>query len=322
MHAPVSASPSPGVEPEFKAEVLPAGASGRAARGALISLVAGLGILVVKMVAWQLTSSVSLMSDALESTVNVAAAAFALWAVRFASLPPDQDHPYGHGKAEQLSAAFEGGLVAAAAVGILGAAVPRLWAPVALQAMDAGMVVNAAAGVANLLLGTWLVRRGKQAQSPALVADGHHVLSDVWTTVGVLGGLTLYRVTGIAILDPLMAIILAVVLLRTGFNVVRSALDGLMDAADPDLERRIHLAFEAERDPAMRGLHEVRTIRSGRHVHVDAHVYVPAHWTVSQAHQALEHMEAGMRRRLALNAEIALHLDPDFSDAPAPAGSE
>jgi cation diffusion facilitator family transporter len=275
-----------------------------------VSLAAGLVIFLAKVIAWQVTGSSAVQSDAAESTVNVVAAVFALFALRFAAQPADRDHPYGHGKVEFLAAAFEGGLVSFAAAAILWSAVWSLATGPRLERIDVGLLVTAAAGAANLVLGFWLVRTGKRLSSPTLVADGQHVLSDVWTTLGVLVGLGLVRLTGLVWLDPVAAIAVGLFLARTGVGLVKEALGGLLDREDPALLRRLVEAFNEARVPGLSGIHRLRAIRSGGAVHVDAHVFVAKDWTVERAHAAAKELEDALIRRAGLEGELALHLDP------------
>jgi cation diffusion facilitator family transporter len=275
-----------------------------------VSLAAGVAIFAVKLVAWRITGSAAVLSDALESTVNVVAALFAVFALRFAAQPADRDHPYGHGKVEFLAAAFEGGLVAFAAVLILWSAAWSLIEGPSLRKLDFGLLVTAAAGAANLALGAWLVRTGRRLSSPTLVADGKHVLSDVWSTLGVLVGLTLVRLTGIVWLDPVAALALGLLLVRTGIGLVKEAVGGLLDREDPVLLGKLVEAFNEAKVAGLSGIHRLRAIRSGGVVHVDAHVFVPNHWTVEEAHAAAHHLEDALIGRSGLAGELALHLDP------------
>lgn len=275
-----------------------------------VSLAAGVAIFVAKLVAWRLTGSAAILSDAAESTVNVVAAVFAVFALRYAAQPADRDHPYGHGKVEFLAAAFEGGLVAFAAVAIVWTAILSLVEGPELRRLDVGLAVTAAAGAANLVLGFWLVRTGRKLQSPTLIADGQHVLSDVWTTLGVLIGLALVWLTGIPWLDPLAALLVGLLLIRTGIGLVRESVGGLLDREDRALLRRLVGAFNEARVPGLSGIHRLRAIRSGGVVHVDAHVFVPKHWTVEQAHEAAHRLEDALIGRTGLTGELALHLDP------------
>lgn len=286
----------------------------RAERVALLSLASGTLIFASKLAAWLLTGSSAVLSDALESTVNVVAALFAVFALRFASRPADRDHPYGHGKIEFVSAAFEGGLISFAAMMIAWAAIDDLIHEPALRRLDLGLLVTAAAGAANLLLGTLLLRKGRQLGSATLVADGIHVLSDVWTTAGVLLGLLLVRLTGFVWIDPIAALVVGGLLAWNGVRLVRSSIGALLDQEDPELLRRLVDAFNAADVSGIGGVHRLRAIRSGNVVHVDAHVYVPEHWTVRRAHAAVEELERQVKERSRLEGELALHLDPCHVD--------
>ena len=286
----------------------------RRVRAAVTSLVLGFLIFLAKTVAYLRTGSSAILSDALESIVNVVAAAFAVYAVRFAAQPADRDHPYGHGKMEYLSAAFEGGLVGFAALTIVYSAIRALMAPPELHALDQGMIIAGLAAVANLLLGLWLLRIGKASSSPTLIADGHHVLSDVWTTAGAIVGVGIVRLTGLTWIDPVVAILLALLLLRTALKLVLSSANGLMDREDPELLQRLVDAFNATEVEGIGGVHHLRAIRSGDVVHVDAHVYVPHHWTVGRAHAAAHQLEASVKEKSGLNGEIALHFDTAADD--------
>lgn len=277
---------------------------------AWISLAGGVAIFLAKMAAWRLTGSSAVLSDGLESTVNVVASLFALFALRYAAQPADRDHPYGHGKIEFVSAAFEGGLIAFAAVMIVYSAVGQLVAGPELRRLDLGLAVTAAAGAANLLLGAFVLRRGRSLDSPTLVADGRHILSDVWTTVGVLLGLLLVRLTGLVWLDPVAALLVACLLARTGVQLVRESVGALLDREDPDLLEQLVAAFNGSSVEGLGRVHRLRAIRSGNVVHVDAHIFVPAHWTVLRAHEAVEELERQVQARCHLVGELALHLDP------------
>lgn len=287
-----------------------AGARRDRVRAALLSLGAGTLIFGAKLAAFVLTGSTAVLSDALESVVNVIAAAFAVWAVRFAARPADADHPYGHGKVEFLSAAFEGGLVAFAGAVTVLAAVRALIVGPDVRELDLGLSISAAAALANLALGTYLVRRGKATRSPTLIADGQHVLSDVWTTAGVLTGLALVRFTGIQALDPVAALVVALLLARVGTRLVLEAVGGLLDQEDPELVRRLVRAFAEARVEGVDGAHDIRAIRSGDVIHVDAHVYVPADWSVARAHEATRRLQEEVLQASGIACDLAVHLDP------------
>jgi cation diffusion facilitator family transporter len=282
----------------------------RRLRAGVVSLVAGAAILGAKLLAYGLTGSKAVLSDALESIVNVVAALFALGSIAFAARPADKNHPYGHGKMEFFTAVFEGGLVAFAAVLILFEGVRSLLRGVEIRRLDAGMLVVTGAAVANLVLGLFLVREGRRARSPALLADGRHVLSDVWTTGGVLLGLLLVWWTGLTWIDPVMAIVVGLLLCRAGFGLVREAAGGLLDEEDPALLEELagviaRMPFEGAIE-----VHEARAIRSGSFAHVDAHVVVPEFWSVLESHEAVARVERWVLQHWKHPGEIVFHVDP------------
>lgn len=277
---------------------------------AVVSLLVGSVLLVAKFFAYQLTGSAAVFSDALESIVNVIAALFALGGLLFASRPADRSHPYGHGKIEFFSAVFEGGLISFAAAMILYEAGMSWWQRVELRQLDLGMAITAGAGVANLFLGLYLVRTGRRYQSLALVADGQHVISDFWTSAGVVVGLLLVRATGMAWFDPLVAVIIGANLAATGFRLVRYAAGGLLDEEDPELLEQLVRAMNANLRPGIIRVHNARAIRSGRFTHVDAHLVVPEYWTVRQAHDESDAFERAVMSAKGLAGEIVFHTDP------------
>lgn len=276
----------------------------------LVSLVSSVVILGAKFVGWRLTGSTALLSDALESIVNVVAAAFALWSVRLSRTPADADHPYGHGKIEYVSAAFEGGLIALAGLLILYEAAQRLIFGGALENLGVGATVTGAAALANLALGAWLVRVGRRTGSMALVADGHHVLSDVWTSLLGLAALGLVAWTGRGWFDPIFAGIAAVNLLWVGARLLRDAVAGILDVADPRDLATIDAALRALQEPALRGWGQVRSRHQGHLHHVDLTVYVPGAMRVEEAHALSDRVEAVIRQAL-VEAEVLCHVEPE-----------
>ncbi len=292
---------------------LPPGSAARHSRRRLASYVAlagGLMVFLAKLAGWHLSGSTAILSDALESIVNVVAAGFAIFAIRFASKPADRDHPYGHGKIELVSAAFEGGLISFAAVMIFYAGGKSLLQGPQLRELDAGLALMAGAGIVNLALGAWILRVGRQTESATLIADGKHILSDVWTTLGVLVGLGLVLLTGWPWLDPIAALAVGLLLARTGVGLVQESVHGLLDREDPKLLSLLVDAFNEAPVQGLTNVHRLRAIRAGDLVHVDAHVFAPAHWTVQEAHQAVVALEHWMVERAGFHGELALHLDP------------
>jgi cation diffusion facilitator family transporter len=279
-------------------------------RVAALSLVVAVVLLAVKFWAWQLTGSQAIFSDALESIVNVLAACFALAVVAWALRPADRDHPYGHGKIEFISAAFEGGLISFAALVILWQAGLALHAGATPQHLDAGLWLTAAAGAANGALGWFLVRHGSRHRSAAIEADGHHVLSDFWTSVAVVAGLLAVRTTGLWWIDPLVAAAMGLLLLATGWRVVRRATGGLLDEEDPAFLRRLVQALAPHvRDGIIR-VHQLRAIRAGRFHHVSAHLVVPEFWSVQRAHDAADALAARVLADVGGETGIEFHTDP------------
>ncbi len=275
----------------------------------LLSLALSLVIFGLKFWAYRLTNSTAILSDALESVVNVIAAAFALWAIHAAEAPPDDSHPYGHGKFEFVTAVFEGGLISFAALLIGYEAVKTLIVGAQPPNLENGLWVMILAGGLNGILGVILLTVGKKTSSLALEADGKHVLSDFLTTIGILLGLGLVKVTGIAWLDPAMALVMALVLAFTGVPLVRKAIDGLMDAAEPELLEKLCLSFEKFRYPGIIRIHHVRAMRNGRRIHVDGHLVVPEFWSVETAHDFTEEYEEKMTADFP-ESEMEFHVDP------------
>jgi len=279
-------------------------------RIAMLSIGAGICVLGLKYLSYVLSGSVALKSDAIESIVNVVAAVFALGAVIFAGKPADKEHPYGHGKIEYFSAAFEGGLISLAAVFILLEAARGLIYGVELKDLGRGLLVNLAAGALNGLLGWFLLRQGRKTRSKALEADGHHILSDFWTTVGIASGLLAVKLTGIHWLDPVMAMVVGLLLARTGFRLVRESSQALLDMEDPDVLRQVLAAMNRVRTWDIIAVHEMRTFRSGRYTHVDVHIVVPEFYPVRQAHDLCETFAKQALEEEHIEGEVHTHVDP------------
>lgn len=279
-------------------------------RAALVSLVVGTILLAAKFTAWHVTNSQVVFSDAMESIINVVASGAAVLAVWLSSQPADESHPYGHGKIEFVTAAFEGGLVVFAAIVILYEAIESLVMGSSPTRLGVGIAVVGAAGVANLLLGLYLVRTGERYHSPALVADGKHVMSDFWTSFGAVIGLVAVHFTGLVALDAIGAAVVALFLFRSGAHVVREAARGLMDEYDPDAVAVLAEAMEKARGPGIIEVHDLRAIDVGGFRHVDCHVVVPEFWTVDQAHDVMDAYEARVVEIAPHGAELQFHMDP------------
>jgi cation diffusion facilitator family transporter len=279
-------------------------------RAVVISLAVSVVLLAAKYGAYRLTGSTAILSDALESIVNVVAAVFGLGGIIFAGRPADRNHPYGHGKIEFFSAAFEGGLIAFAAVLIVYEVVLALLRGVEVRALDVGVSIVLGAGLVNLLLGWYLIRTGRKHASLTLVADGRHVLADFYTSAGIVIGLLLVRFTGIGWLDPLVAGVVALNLLWTGFRLVRHAAGGLLDEEDTDLLGRLLQVLQPHLGQGVIRVHHLRAIRAGRFHHVDAHLVVPEFWTVERSHELAEDLGERVMKELNVEGEMTLHTDP------------
>ncbi|MBV2167514.1 MAG: cation diffusion facilitator family transporter [Bdellovibrio sp.] len=279
-------------------------------RAAWISAVASFLIFVLKIGAYKLTGSTAVLSDALESIVNVIAAAVALFVIRFASQPADSEHPYGHGKAENFSSAFEGGMIFFAAIMIIGESLKALIYREPTQQLEIGLLVVGGAALLNMALGFYLKHVGTTHHSEALKASGAHVMSDVLTTAGVMVGLGLVLLTGIQWLDPVIAILVGLQLAYSGYKIVRESLGILMDEQDEEVLEDLAESLNKNRHPGIIDIHHLRTIRSGRFHHVDAHLVVPEYWDISHVHEVEHAFEDGVVRDYNFDGELAFHLDP------------
>ena len=279
-------------------------------RIALLSIVGGACVLGLKYWSFVLSGSVALKSDAIESIVNVVAAIFALGAVIFAGRPADKEHPYGHGKIENFSAAFEGGLISLAAAFILLEAAKGMLYGVELKDLGKGLAVNLVAGAINGLLGWFLLTQGRKTRSKALEADGHHILSDFWTTLGIAAGLVAVKLTGLKWFDPVMAMIVGLLLARTGFRLVKESSQALLDMEDPVVLNTVLAAMNRVRSWDIIAVHEMRTFRSGRYTHVDVHIVVPEFYPVRQAHDLCEDFGKKALEAGTIEGEVHTHVDP------------
>ena len=272
-----------------------------------LSLTAAFITMALKTLAWYLTGSVGFLSDAIESLVNVAGAGFALWMISIARRPADDSHPYGHSKAEYLSAAFEGGMIFLAAIAIFITAINRLLQPQPIEALGIGTVLTVLASLLNLAIALLLLRGAKQHTSPALEGDGKHLLTDVWTTAGVVLGVALASVTGLNWLDPVVAIAVALHILHEGGNILYRAVNGLLDKALSDTQIaqiELQLSTLACTEVVFTRL-RTRSAAALQFAQVD--MLVPANWSVAKAHQLADQAELALR---ALDIELVVHIEP------------
>lgn len=279
-------------------------------RIALGSILIGAVVLALKTVAWWMTGSVALMSDALESTVNIATAVAAFVAIRVAARPADARHPYGHHKAEFFSAVLQGVMIVVAALLILREAYFGLIDPVALDAPYEGLAVNALATVINALWCAVLLVQGRRMRSPALAADGRHLLSDVVSSVGVTAGVLLAMVTGWAILDPALAALVALNILWSGWKVLSSSIGGLMDEAVPDETLALIRTTISDAGLGAIEAHDLRTRHAGRAVFIEFHLVIDGQTSVADAHDICDRIEKALK--LAVHeARVTIHVEPE-----------
>ena len=287
-------------------------------RAGLLSLLIGILMLGLKMGAYLITGSATVLSDALESVVHVAAVGFMFWCLRFSAAPPDHEHPYGHGKAEFLSIGFEGGTIALAGLAIIWEAILGLVHGHQPGPVDLGFLLIVVAALINLALGAWLVSVGRRTGSAILIADGQHVLSDVWTSIGVVVGVVALWLlpAGPARVwtDGLVAIGLALYIMTVGGRLLRQAVGGLLDEVDPAAMARVVAAINEIRDPAWRDVHNLRLRNSGDATFVDFHLVVPSQWSVANAHASSEALERHILSRLGARGTVMIHLDHPHAD--------
>jgi cation diffusion facilitator family transporter len=278
-------------------------------RYAWLSIAAALATILLKGMAWWLTGSVGLLSDALESFVNLAGAMMALAMLSLAALPADDNHAHGHGKAEYFSSAFEGFLILLAAIGIAYAAIGRLLQPQPLESVGIGLAVSVIASIINLATARILMDVGRKANSITLEADAHHLMTDVWTSAGVIAGVGLVWATGWLWLDPVIALLVALNIVWTGWQLLQRSAAGLMDVSVPAADlRAIDGVLDRYRGQGL-DFHALRTRQAGSRAFISLHVLVPGAWSVQLAHDWSERIEADLRQAVSY-AHVTTHLEP------------
>jgi cation diffusion facilitator family transporter len=278
-------------------------------RFAWLSIAAAVATIALKGFAYWFTGSVGLLSDAVESLVNLVGAVIALAMLTIAARPPDEDHPHGYSKAEYFSSGIEGTLIFIAAISIAIAAIERFIHPKPIEQTGIGILISFIASLINLIVARILLRVGKEANSITLEADGHHLMTDVWTSAGVIAGIGIVVFTGWQPLDPLLALAVAINILWTGFQLMRRSILGLLDSALPIQEREVVVKiFERYKQRGVE-YHALRTRQAGMRRFVTAHVLVPGQWSVQRGHQLLEEIEEEIRNALT-DVTILIHLEP------------
>lgn len=276
---------------------------------AWLSVAAAVATIALKTGAWWVTGSVGLLSDAIESLVNLAAALMALWMLTLAERPPDEEHAFGYSKAEYFSSGLEGGMIFIAAAAIVVTALPRLLHPEPLQAVGIGLAISVAASAINLGVAWVLFRAAKRHRSITLEADAHHLMTDVWTSAGVVVGVVVVAMTGWDRLDPVIAILAAVNILRTGYHLVRRSAQGLLDRAMTHDDRQRIREVLARHEAEGIAFHALRTRQAAGRAFVSMHVLVPGHWTVQQGHDLADAIEREICTALP-RTTVTTHLEP------------
>lgn len=279
-------------------------------RFAWLSIFAAVATITLKTVAYLLTDSVGLLSDALESVINLVAAIFALWMLSVAARPADEGHPYGHTKAEYFSGALEGSLIGMAALSIGWTAIERLLEPRPIENVTVGLLICAGASILNLIVGQILIRVGRSHRSVTLEADGRHLMTDVFTSAGVIVAVFAVSITNWYILDPVIALLVAANILWTGFKVVKQSTTGLMDAAvSPEDLTKIMTVLDAYKTSHGTHYHALRTRQSGTRAFVTVHILMPDEWTIQRGHELVEQIESDIRSAVP-GANVLTHMEP------------
>ena len=276
----------------------------------VISVIIGVGLLLFKFYAYNITNSQSIFSDALESIVNVVAGIITLIVIIIAAKPADDDHPYGHGKVESMAASFEGGAILLAGLLIILKAVEVYYRGEIITELDMGLTITIGAGAANGLLGYIVYLRGKKLHSEALRSSGTHLMTDMMTSIGVVISLILVKFTGMMWIDPLVAIIFGFMLCMSGVKILIRSGYVLMDGLDEETLQVVASSYEKNYRPGVIDIHYTRVIRSGSFHHIDCHMVIPEFWSVEEAHRFSDQFEASFKKNYPVDAELKIHLDP------------
>ncbi len=266
-------------------------------------------LFVIKVVAYYLTNSVAVLTDALESTVNVVTGFTGLYSLHIAAKPRDENHPYGHGKVELISASFEGVLIIVAGLVIVYESIINLVHTHPVKQLDTGIVLIAITALVNYVVGAWCIRVGKKQHSIALASSGKHLQSDTWTTAGIVGGLLLLRLTGILWIDSAVAIISALIIIVEGYKIIRETVAGIMDEADSALLVQLVEVLNQNKRNAWIDLHNLRIIKYGSVLHLDCHLTVPWYYNVNEAHEEVDALDELIRKHFPQSLEMFVHTD-------------
>jgi len=279
-------------------------------RLALLSLVVSVGLVVIKFYAYYLTASQAVLTDALESIINVFTSGFAFYSIYLSSLPKDENHPYGHGKIEYLSIGFEGALILIAGVYIFYSAIIALLHPHTVGQLDVGMLLLGLTALINLGVGFVLLRAGRRLNSVALVGDGQHLYLDALSTLVSCVALVLVRLTDNVLFDAGAALVLGVFIVVNGFRMVRRSVSGLMDESDVQTVEQVIAELQRQRRPAWIDVHNLRVLRYGANLHIDCHMQMPYYFSLEETHNELNAIEGLIKSRFDVEVEMFVHADP------------
>ncbi|MFI5221783.1 MAG: cation diffusion facilitator family transporter [Bacteroidia bacterium] len=275
-----------------------------------IVIIAGTVIMIIKFIAYLLTHSNAILTDAIESIINIVAGGFAYYSISYASRPKDINHPYGHGKIEFISAGFEGGLILTTGIFILVKSCFNFIHPNEIHSLDTGVILAAGAGFINLILGKYLVRIGKKNKSVTLVADGKHLITDMYMSIALIAGLFVIYITKINWLDNVLAIVFGLLIMVTGYKLVRKSLAGLLDEADENVLNEVLKVLNENRNPNWIDIHNLRVQQYGSSFHIDCHITLPWFNDLQSSHDELKKMESLIETQFDERVELFIHPDP------------
>lgn len=274
-----------------------------------IIAITGVALFLVKLAAWYLTNSVAILTDALEGIVNVISAFIGLYSLYLSSLPKDKNHPYGHGKVEFISAALEGVMISFAGIWIIFEAINHLINPQKIKELDVGIILIVIAAIVNFIVGFIALKKGKKNNSVALISSGKHLISDTFTTVGVIIGLVIILFTQILWLDSVVALIFGGIIIFTGYQIIRKSISGIMDEADEELLKKLVTHINQNRKINWVDLHNLRIIKYGSILHIDCHMTFPWYFNIKEAHAEVEAIEKIVQQEFGKSVELFIHND-------------
>jgi cation diffusion facilitator family transporter len=280
-----------------------------------ITLIISSLLMITKFAAWFITHSNAILTDALESIVNVFAGAFALYSVSYAAKPKDEDHPYGHGKIEFLSVGLEGTLIAIAGISIIVKSIYNLYYPQEIHSLDIGLYLTVFTGGVNFIMGVYLQKKGKELHSVTLTADGKHIISDAYSSAGLIIGILLIWLSGITWMDSAVAIFFGLFILYTGYKLMRKSLAGVLDEVDYALVEEILEVLNKYRKDEWIDIHNFRVIKYGANLHIDCHITLPWYYTLEQSHAIVTEVENILTSNSANHVEVFIHADPCLPDS-------